>query len=279
LTEIQEEDYFSSTNILHKTQSGFRKQHSCQTSLTRLIDTWIRDIDNGKLIGTVFLDLKKAFDLVDHKILLYKLKLYHFSPKSVSLFTSYLSNRKQQVKVGNVQSEFMEIKSGVPQGSILGPLLFLIYINDIAYSCPDLNIDLYADDSTLFKSDTELSKIESHLQSNLDYISKWCTYNNMALHPQKTKCMIIGSKQKLRGDKHLTLKVNDNILENVRSQKVLGVFIDCNISWHTHIDFVCKNLNNKISLLKHILYYLTDEMKQMFNNAYLVPIFDYCCTV
>jgi len=99
-----------------------------------------------------------------------------------------------------------------------------IYINDIAYSCPDLNIDLHADDSTLFKSDTELSKIESHLQSNLDYISKWCTYNNKALHPQKTKCMIIGSKQKLRGDKHLTLKVNDNILENVRSQKVLGVY-------------------------------------------------------
>jgi len=173
----------------------------------------------------------------------------------------------------------MEIKSGVPQGSILGPLLFLIYINGIAYSCPDLNIDLYADSSILFKSDTELSKIESHLQSNLDYISKCCTYNNMDLHPQKTKCLIIGSKQKFRGDKHLTLKVNDNILENVRSQKVLGVYIDCNLSWHTHIDFVCKNLNNKISLLKHILYYLTDEMKQMFCNAYLVPIFDYCCTV
>jgi len=89
----QLQDYFSSTNILHKTQSGFRKQHSCQTSLTRLIDTWIKYIDNGKLIGTVFLDLKKAIDLVDHKILLYKLNLYHFSPKSVSLFTSYLLNR------------------------------------------------------------------------------------------------------------------------------------------------------------------------------------------
>jgi len=222
--------------------------------------------------------LKKAFDLVYHTILLYKLKLYYFSPNSDLLLTSYLSNKKQQVKVGNVLSELMEIKLGVSQGSNLGPLLFLIYINDIAYSCPNLNIDLYADDSTLFKSNTELSKVESHLQSNIDCILKWCTYNNMALHPHKTKCMIIGSKQKLKINKHLKLKVNDNILENVSSQKVLGVYIDCNFCY-THIDFVCKNLNNKISLLKHILYFLTDEMKHMFYNAYLVSILDYCCTV
>ena len=109
----------------------------------------------------------------------------------------YLSNRKQQVKVGKVQSEFMEIKSSFPQWSVFGPLLCLIYINDIANSCPDLNTDLYADFSNLFKSDTQLSKIESHLQSNRDCISKWCTYTNMDLHQQKTKCMIIGSKQKL----------------------------------------------------------------------------------
>ena len=131
---------------------------------------------------------------------------------------------------------------------ILGTFLFLIYINDIAYSCPDLSIDLYADGSTMFKSDTELSKVESLLQSNLDYISKWCIYNNMVLHPQQTKCMVIGSKRQLRNDNHLTLKVNDCILENVNSQ-VLGVYIDCHLTWRTHIDFVCKNLNNKITLL------------------------------
>ena len=173
----------------------------------------------------------------------------------------------------------MEIKSGVPQGSILGPLLFLIYINDIAYSCPDLNIDLYADDSTLFKADTELSRVEFHLQSNFNCISKWCIYNNMALHTQKTKCMVISSKQKLRGENHLTLKVNDCVLENVNSQKVMGVYIDCHLSWRTHIDFVCKNLNNKITLLKHIFYYLTDGIKQMIYNAFLVPISDYCITI
>jgi len=84
--------------------------------------------------------------------------------------------------------------------------------------------------------------------------------------------MVIGSKQKLRGDNHLTLKVNDCILENVNSQKVLGVFIDCNLCWHTHIDFVCKNLNNKISLLKHILYYLTDDMKHVLQCIFSTNI-------
>jgi len=85
----------------------------------------------------------------------------------------------------------------------------------------------------------------------------------MALHPQKTKCMVIGSKQKLRGDNHLTLKVNECVLEKINCQKVLGVYIDYHLSWRTHIDFVCKHLNNKISLLKHILYNLTDQMKHV----------------
>ena len=164
----------------------------------------------------MFLDLRKAFDLVDHSILLHKLKLYHFSQKTVSFFESYLSNRKQQVKVGDTQSSFMKIQSGVPQGSILGPILFLIYINDIAYSCPDLNIDLYADDSTLFRSDTNLLEIEKNLQINLDSISKWCNINNMALHPKKTKCMVIGSKQKVCGDKQLTLRLIKAAVTSVR---------------------------------------------------------------
>ena len=122
--------YFKDTNIIHKTQSGFRKDHSCHTALIRMIDSWITDIDSGKFVGTVFLDLRKAFDLVDHEILIHKLKLYHFSKKSLALFSSYLSNRQQSVIVKNAKSETLIMKSGVPQGSILGPLLFLLYIND-----------------------------------------------------------------------------------------------------------------------------------------------------
>ena len=196
------------------------------------------------------------------------------------MFRSYLSNRLQLVKVGNIQSDILQINSRVPQGSILGPLLFLIYINDIAFSYPDLNIDLYADDSTLFQSGFDISNIEEKLQSDLDNISHWCTNNNMSLHPQKSKCMLISSKHvKKFATRQLALKLNETNLENVTVQKVLGVFIDDTLGWHPHIDLVCKKLNAKIALFKHITYYLTPDMKTLFYTAYFLPIFDYCCTV
>ena len=164
-----------------------------------------------------------------------------------------MCNRLQLVKVGNIQSDILPINSGVPQGSILGPLLFLIYINDIAFLHPDLNIDLYADDSTLFESGFDIFKIEEKLQSDLDNISNWCINNNMSLHPQKSKCMLISSKHRKKVTRQLALKLNDTNLENVTIHKVLGVYIDNTLSWHPHIDFVCKKLNAKIALFKHHL--------------------------
>lgn len=271
--------YFKETNIIHKTQSGFRKNHSCHTALTRLIDNWIKEIDSGKLIGAVFLDLRKAFDLVDHEILIHKLKLYHFSDRSINLFKSYLTNRKQSVIINNIYSEKLSMQSGVPQGSILGPLLFLIYINDICYSCENLNIDLYADDSTIFESDFKLLTIQRKLQNNINQILKWCTLNNMALHPNKTKCMILGSKQRVKSIEELSLQINDTFIENVIVQKILGVFIDNTLSWQTHIDFVCRRVNTKITLLKRIIYYIDEDTKKLFYNIYILPIFDYCCTI
>jgi hypothetical protein len=113
--------FLQNTKIIHDRQSGFRKNNSCNAALLRLIDSWINDIDNGKMIGAIFLDLRKAFDLVDHEILMHRLKLYHFF---YNFFRSYLSHKKRTVQEGNLQSDILVVKSGILQGSILGPYYF-----------------------------------------------------------------------------------------------------------------------------------------------------------
>lgn len=281
----QLQQYFDKTNIIHDKQSGFRQKHSCQTALIDLIDTWLKDVDSGKYVGTIFLDLRKAFDLVDHEILLHKLFLYHFTPKTVDFFRSYLTNRSQVIRDGITFSNKLIVTSGVPQGSILGPLLFVLYINDMSYATKQCNssLDLYADDSTVHKSDHELSVVQNNLQMSLNVINKWCVNNNMMLNPLKTKCMVIAtaSKHRMLMNNSINLKLSlDGVeIEIVKQQKVLGITIHDTLSWKPHITNVCSSINRKIILLKRLIYYLNDDMKKLYYQAYILPIFDYCSVV
>ena len=157
-------DFLHQHKSLHKTQSGFRAQYSCETALINMIDLWLNAIDNSKMVGVVLVDFKKAFDLVDHQILIKKLEIYGLKADTLLWFNTYLSNRKQQVAINNSKSEFKHISCGVPQGSILGPLLFLLFINDLPLYTSNVCTDLYADDTTLYDVQNSMEQIESNIQ-------------------------------------------------------------------------------------------------------------------
>ena len=164
-------------NLLHPNQSGFRKKHSCQTALTSLVDQWLTNINNDEFNGVIFIDFKKAFDVIDHSLLLRKLALYGMSDCAMELFRSYLNNRQQCVNVGTRKSSLSTLIYGIRQGSVLGPILFSLYINDLPLYITAL-CELFADDTSLHNHHTDLNILHSSLQNCIDKLIDWTEMNH-----------------------------------------------------------------------------------------------------
>ena len=228
--ERQFSQYLNDFNLLHKSQSGFRPKHSTESALIWITDSWLKAINEGNMVGCVLVDFRKAFDLVDHKILLKKLKCYKCKTSCLSWFESYLQNRTQRVCQNDNLSEAADVIHGVPQGSILGPLLFLLFINDLPLYLQNTFtiVDLYADDTTIYFSNADKLVLEKNLQSSLNCLQKWCRENGMILYIDKTKVMLIASRQKrtVLGDTILNLQYNDIDIKMTTSDKVLGIYVD-----------------------------------------------------
>ena len=240
--------------LSHKTQSGFRSQHSCETALIHMIDSWLEAMDNWKIIGVVLVDFKKAFDLVDHRILLSKLKLYAMNNEALMWFNLYQTYRQQQVSVNNSRSDFEPVSCGVPQGSILGPLLFLLFINDLPLYTANVSTDMYADDTTLYDIKNSKDLIEQSLQIALTQLRIWCKNNGMLLNATKTKVMLVTTDQKRQRLNNASLKLDymDESLQSVSSDKILGVCVDQNLTWSDHIKHISKKISSNIWLLSKI---------------------------
>ena len=276
-------DFLQEHNLLLKSQYGFRKNHSCQEALIALTEHIYQSIHDGKFVGVVQLDLSKAFDLVNHRLLLEKLKLYKFDDHSISWFSSYLNDRTQCVYIKETKSSPGQISSGVPQGSILGPLLFLLYINDLPLfvsHCIDL---LYADDTTLLSIGQSIKDIELSLTSDVENIERWCNHNDMVLSIPKSSCMLLSTRQKLlhsHEEQSLKIKIGDSkIIPFVENSKILGVHFDQFISWHKQTDSIKSKINKNLYLLKQIKTFLPHVSRVLFYNSYILPTFDYCSLV
>ena len=186
-------EYLNLLGLLFKYQSGFRPFYSCETAMIELVDRLLMNIDNGLLTGLSLIDFRKAFDLVDHGVLLRKLVVYQLSEESIQWFKSYLEGRPQKVSINGVISSSLPIISGVTQGFLLGPLIF---VNGLSLSVTNKSMYTYADDTTQVVAGHNVMEVASTLEEDLRNIKKWAANNRMALNTEKTKSILICSKPK-----------------------------------------------------------------------------------
>ena len=230
-------------------------------------------MDNRQILLALFLDLSKALDNLDHDILLDKLYNYGIRGVLLEWFKSYLSNRKQYVNFGKSNSEFKTIGCGVPQGSILGPLLFLVYMNDITNASKTLQYILFADDTSLFMSDVNLERLVTNFNIELDRISQWLCTNKLILNVKKTNYMIFTNRN-INTDQ-VKVKINDELINCCDSLKFLGISIDSKLTWHAHIDSICNRLSKGVGVLNNLQHF-PSHILLMIYNAVILPHLNYC---
>ena len=222
-------------------QSAFLKYHSTQTVLHKMVDDWYYAINNSCMSGVLCLDLSKCFDNISHEILLFKLKtLYGFTNNELSWIESYLKDRSQFVKVDSTISHIAHVSIGIPQGSVLVPVLFLLFINDLPKVINNSLITMFADYVTLYATGNDVSHIQSTLQGDLECVLPWFRKNRLFVNPSKSSYLLVGTPQRTKHHS-LLIKINGIILEQVKLVKLLGIYIDCNLTWKYHTTDLLKN--------------------------------------
>ena len=234
-------------------------------------------IDNSEICGCLALDLSRAFDMINHDILLSKLCIYGINNEALKWFSSYLDNRTQRIKLDSHMSQREKINYGVPQGSILGPLLFVLYINDLPCIVKHCDIDMYADDTSLKSHGLSILDVSEKLQNDCRLIEIWLRNNLMVVNTSKSKSMAICSYQKrasLESD-IIQLNFEGTELEQVDECKILGLLIDENLSFKPQIDRICSKISSFIGLLYRIRPFVDRKCLILFYNSFILPLIDY----
>ena len=269
-------DHLTKSNLLYTHQSGFRANHSTDTCLSQLTNMIINGVEKGKHTGMILIDLQKAFDTLNHEILLGKMKCIGLSESSVRWFRSYLAERTFFVSLDNTLSEPGRINCGVPQGSILGPLLFLLYINDVPQALSKCTAYLYADDTGISYQHTDITDIENILNTEFASICEWFVDNKLSIHfgEDKTKCVLFSRKKSLP---KLNISYKDNKIRQYDTVEYLGCLLDSNLNGESMATKVLKKINTKLQFLYRQNKFLNKELRRLLCNSLIQPHFDYAC--
>ena len=248
---IQLTNFLTKHNILHSSQFGFRTNSSTEMALSQIIEEITDKFQNGEFTCSIFLDLAKAFDTVDHGVLMNKLRQYGVRGIPAKLLKNYLSNRTQQTIINNTKSNIQTINCGIPQGSILGPLLFNIYINDII-NVSNFSIKLFADDACLLLSSKDAKELENKVNIELNKINQWRKFSKLSINFSKSFYMIFFNKKQ---NPEFNITMDGNTL--IRTYDLyLGIIIDHKLKWKKHINYILNKISKVSYMLTKIRHYI-----------------------
>ena len=258
-------------NFLSPMLCGFRRNYNTQYTLLRLIENCKQALDTKHSVSALLMDLSKAFDCLNHDLLIAKLNAYGFSRSALKLTLSYLSQRKQRVKINGTFSEWKTTSVGVPQGSVLGPLLFNIYINDMFMFISNSQICNYADDTTLYVIEQDIEQAIKTLEQDVVITREWFQNNYMKLNEEK--CNLINfSKSNI----NTSLKIDNTTIKPSKEQKLLGISVEKNLSFKGHVESLCKKASQKLHALSRISNYMDDKQVKQMMRVFILSQFSYC---